>query len=51
MFALQHILVLKGFVLKLQPLVGAKSYKDQAKNSGIHPDRQVASGPLILHAS
>ena len=38
-------------VLKLQPLVGRKFYKDQAKNSGIHPDRQVASGPLNLHTS
>ena len=37
-------------VLKLQPACRAKSYKDQAKNSGIHPDRQVASGPLILYA-
>ena len=36
---------------KVAAVCRAKSYKDQAKNSGIHPDRQVASGPLILHAS
>ena len=51
MFALLRILVPKGFALKLQPLVGAKSYKKEARNSGIHPDRQVASSPLILNAS
>ena len=38
-------------VIKLQPLVRRKFYNDQAKNSGIHPDRQVASGLLILHTS
>ena len=38
-------------VLKLQPLVGRKFYKDQAKNSGIHPDRQVANGPFRYWAT
>jgi hypothetical protein len=43
MLALLLILVIKGFVLRLQALVGAKSYKRKPEIQGFTPtDRWIA---------
>ena len=41
----------KGFIRKLLHFCRAKSGGVQAKNSGIHPDRQTPSRPHILRAT
>src|SRR5262249_26086359 len=49
-FALPHILVPKGLSVSCSSFCRAKSDGVQAKNSGIHPDRQILSRPHILRA-
>jgi hypothetical protein len=49
-FPLRHNVIPKAFLLSHSRFCRGKSYRGQAKNSGIHPDRQTAGVPLILHA-